>query len=524
MLFDFARLWTSKWRSRRAAGINTKSSLIELLENRSLLSTVEILTPIVGSAKVTATDKGDLPRAPPQTRTATWGKTGQIHPISFNEVVMATSGGASGATVAASKGTGKNPSLSIATSIGMSGSEWSATAESGSGVRMGDPINLRIVPEEGESPGTRVLVTLTVTGFRGTAAFTHAFHTEYHFENETHTIASGTLSRTTLTKTVTFEAEIGDDFDIAFSLEGSTTSDSPDGNATIAMFVKAEPVKVDLVPKSLAWDATKGGLSFKYAINEGSLPATKPPKVELFWAAGTKTIGNAIALSGFKPATKQGEYSFNVAGKQLRTVPKGATHLVLVLDRLNTITETNEENNKKSIADVAIQLGKDVSGVVHVKTLEVLKRLQRDAGQTKITITDLERTPLRQAQIMFQNCLTQGAASQLALYKDPGDQVIQVYIDQTKGLNKTQIASKKTAIVNLMLKKILTFKPLSQVSHHIVDGNDLQVVDIAPSSFASTATLNRFITSAIEARNAGLVSYIIRPGVGEKALHLEIPQ
>lgn len=159
--------------------------------------------------------------------------------------------------------------------------------------------------------------------------------------------------------------------------------------------------------------------------------------------------------------------------------------------------------------------------------LSTVKLVSNIAGSATvsatITVTSLERTPLRQAQIMFDQSLALGAQSQLNLCKDPGIQVIQIYIAQTKGLSRSRISARRTSIVKLMLKKIQSFKPMSQVSHHIVAGNDLQVVDIAPSSFSSSLASARFISAAIEAQKSKLISHIIKPGAGEKAIHLEIP-
>lgn len=529
-LTDFRQPFRSN--RRRGLQINLQPQEVQLLENRCLLSTVRPLDSTIATGTVYAADKdttyGNKPD-PPQKKSATWDSSGKMHPASSQDILQANSGsGAAGLKAGIQKGTGENPSISGAMSFVLIRKRALATMEGGTGIHGGDPINLRIIPDgEDESTGDPVRVTMTGIAFRSGVFSKSSYNIEYTYESETHVLGSGTLPSKEFRKSVTFEAEIGDDFDIAFDAEAqlSAGTDLVHVNGFVGIIIKVEPIKVDLVAKSLAWDTAKGGLTFKYAIKEGSLPESKPPRVELFWAKGSERIGNPIGLgSTFKAQTKQGEYSFNVPGTKLRNVPKGATHLILVLDRLDVIKETNEENNSSNVKDVAVRLGPDVEGVVKVPTLAVINRLQREAGQAIVNITEMERTPLRQAQIMFDNCLSQGVDSQLKLYKDPGDQVIKVYIAQTKGLTDEQIKAKRDSIVKLMLKKILSFDPVSKVSHHIVQGNLLQVVDIAPSSFSTASAKDRFLAAADTAKKAGLISHIIKPGEGEKAIHLEIPQ
>lgn len=528
MLSRLMDLLGTQRKSRRHRAFSVKQADVEMLEQRALLSTVKLVSNIAGSATMTATDKSPTDRDAPQTLNATWDSNGVSQPKAQpgRSGLSAVSGATvSGANVVITPIADKNPAFSFYSFVGGGVTKGVASFDVGTGVRRGDPVTLKIIPQTDEEDGQRVRVTLTASAWRWETAFTNHFEISYRLDGETVTIASGVLPTSALKKDVVFEAEIGDEFDVAFSIEGnlSLPKSSLLFSGHAGLQIKVEPIKVDLVATALAWDPTKGGVSFKYAIKDGSLPATTRPKVELFWATGTKTIGNPIPLTGFTAQTKQGEYSFNVPGNKLRTVPKGATHMILVLDRPNAIKEASETNNAKNVADVAIRLGPDVEGVVKVPTVAILKRLQRDAGQATITITSMERTPLRQAQVMFDNCLTQGAASQLGKYKAAGAAVIQVYIAQTKGLSKTQISAKRNTIVNLMLKKIQSFKPMSQVSHHIVDGNALQVVDIAPSSFSTSLAKGRFISSAIEAQRSKLISHIIKPGEGEKAIHLEIP-
>lgn len=113
----------------------------------------------------------------------------------------------------------------------------------------------------------------------------------------------------------------------------------------------------------------------------------------------------------------------------------------------------------------------DENGISQL-TRTILEEVGEASANTDITITSTARTPAEQARIMYGNIERTGAAEQLGIYANAGDQVINVY---TAGKN----AGKSQAqIISAMEAKINELGP-STVSKHLADPSVMNTFDVS---------------------------------------------
>ncbi len=92
----------------------------------------------------------------------------------------------------------------------------------------------------------------------------------------------------------------------------------------------------------------------RYRVDNGPLPTATTAK--LFWANGT-AIANILSPTPIVPPEpipvggpgSSGVITFNIPGSAFGTPPSGATHLLLVLDYENLVTEGHEDNNSVAL-------------------------------------------------------------------------------------------------------------------------------------------------------------------------------
>jgi hypothetical protein len=144
-------------------------------------------------------------------------------------------------------------------------------------------------------------------------------------------------------------------------------------------------------------------------------------------------------------------------------------------------------------------------------TLSVLRDIMRTADVVRLTITSTQRSPQDQARVMFDNIQRDGVARQKALYKAPGQSVIDAYVT-AKNAGKSPDDIKAA-----MLARILEIGP-EKVSRHAADPRVLNVFDVSP---ASVARQTAFVQAA---RNDRRVAKVLTPAENDPAFHLEIPQ
>ncbi len=138
----------------------------------------------------------------------------------------------------------------------------------------------------------------------------------------------------------------------------------------------------------------------------------------------------------------------------------------------------------------------------------VLKEVMKSAGVPGARITSVSRTPAEQARVMYENCVSKGAAFNKKMYANAGDQVIDVYT-----ANKGKPRDK---VIALMLAKIEAVGP-DKVSKHISDTH--YTFDVAPSSIPSAQHAG--FLKALRAHKS--VSNVIPPPT-DPAFHIEIPK
>jgi Transglycosylase SLT domain len=143
----------------------------------------------------------------------------------------------------------------------------------------------------------------------------------------------------------------------------------------------------------------------------------------------------------------------------------------------------------------------------------VLNDILAGCGLSSAFISSGQRTPPEQARAMYDNCETQGVASQLNLYGPFGDMIIQVYVAGKKaGKTAAQIQADMT-------KRIIAVGP-TNVSHHAADPKILNVFDVAPSSIP-LAKQDAFQKAVLADKR---VHTFFSPHQGDPGFHIEIPQ
>src|SRR6201993_5314073 len=141
----------------------------------------------------------------------------------------------------------------------------------------------------------------------------------------------------------------------------------------------------------------------------------------------------------------------------------------------------------------------------------VLSDIMGVAGVTTLTITSTQRSPQDQARVMYANIVRDGVAKQKALYKAPGQAVVDAYA-AAKAAGKSPDEIKAA-----MVDRILELGP-ETVSRHAADPKVLNVFDVSP---ASVAHGDAFVAAA---RADARVSKVLTPANNDPAFHLEIPQ
>ena len=168
------------------------------------------------------------------------------------------------------------------------------------------------------------------------------------------------------------------------------------------------------------------------------------------------------------------------------------------------------------MADNNIVFGpKAKSGDVSPFTLTVLQDIMRTANVARITITSTQRSPQDQARVMYDNIVREGVAAQKALYKAPGQSVIDAYVT-AKNAGKSPDDIKAA-----MVARILEVGP-EKVSRHAADPKVLNVFDISPTSVSASQDQQQAFVRA--ARSDQRVAKVLTPADNDPAFHLEIPQ
>ena len=139
---------------------------------------------------------------------------------------------------------------------------------------------------------------------------------------------------------------------------------------------------------------------------------------------------------------------------------------------------------------------------------EILRDILKAAGLAGATVTSAHRTPAEQARVMYENCVSKGAAYNEALYCMAGDRVVEVF--------EANRDRPRAAVIQLMTEKILEIGP-ERISMHMSDTH--YTFDVAPSSIP-VAKHAAFVAAVLGNK---AVSKLIQPPK-DPAFHVEIPK
>lgn len=234
----------------------------------------------------------------------------------------------------------------------------------------------------------------------------------------------------------------------------------------------------DQVRPALAWNNTAGGLNLTWEVLNRALE--NDATIDVHFASGTadaNRLGAAVFSHVVPSGTAVGAGGpEHVPGTDLADDPAGTTHLLA----------RSSESQVGALADAEIGYGANADATaVSAGMVDIVKDGLRAAGASRGTITSTARTPADQARAMFNNCLANGAASQLALYAAAGDAVIRVYINATAGMTTAQIRAAAGTIRAAMEAEINAQGP-ENVSRHCGDPAVRTVIDVGYSSFNAT--------------------------------------
>ena len=138
----------------------------------------------------------------------------------------------------------------------------------------------------------------------------------------------------------------------------------------------------------------------------------------------------------------------------------------------------------------------------------ILKGILKTAGLAAATVTSAHRTPEEQARVMYDNCVSKGAAYNHALYCTAGDRIVEVF-----EANRDQ---PRDTVIRLMTEKIEEIGP-SNVSMHMSDTH--YTFDVAPRSIPEEK--HPAFVAAVLGNKA--VSKLLQPP-RDPAFHLELPK
>jgi hypothetical protein len=168
----------------------------------------------------------------------------------------------------------------------------------------------------------------------------------------------------------------------------------------------------------------------------------------------------------------------------------------------------------KAAGSVSISFGPNArQDAVAASSVEILADILRAAGLTKATITSTARSAADQARAMYQNLVTAGVEAQRALYRSPGNKVIDTFVALTE-------AGKSPAeIEEGMRDRIIEIGP-SNVSRHCGDFQVLNVFDVGPYSLGGAKARKAFADAATAEVGKRISKFI--PWPKDPGEHLEI--
>lgn len=278
----------------------------------------------------------------------------------------------------------------------------------------------------------------------------------------------------------------------------------------------------DLKPTLVGWDTTLGGVRFAYTNQGGALTVSTTAK--LFWANGT-TMANILSSTPIFthniPVGFSGQSAnIHIPGSLLHDGPTDTTHMLLVIDRENLVTESSEANNTLALADVTVipKNGTVNMAVLSSYTIGAIKDSLRRAAELQAIVNSTKRTIREQAEAVCGNIQKpgKGLSKQKLLYgaNPPMTAALQAYEDSLTNTPPPNCADVLTASLEA---SVAGGAQLGSISKHLGDYSQLQAVDVSYNN----AVNKQLLWSAFLANPK--ISKTIGPP-NDPALHIEIPQ
>jgi len=159
--------------------------------------------------------------------------------------------------------------------------------------------------------------------------------------------------------------------------------------------------------------------------------------------------------------------------------------------------------------------------IVSNYSIAVIKMALKESGMTHAVITSTIRTPLEQANIMYNKAFD-NYKSQIDLYGRNGDEVLKIFKE-----NKTK---PRDEVINLMIEKINDLeKSKRRVSKHVVSKESYRKENIIDIGTASTCKVSKNFnmgkfTKALETlvKEGYIKKFIDETKITNKAWHIEI--
>ncbi len=212
-------------------------------------------------------------------------------------------------------------------------------------------------------------------------------------------------------------------------------------------------------------------------INVGSVDGKfgSDPKSGTLWGVNKFKTNNHLSNSG----SNEG-----VVGQTTWSVLRYVTflHILGLEDIVGNNTGTSSTDSEDvDTSSVSVSFTSDCnSSVVNAKAIKILKIALKKSGNTSAIITSTIRTPEAQAGAMYDNIVKTGPDAQKAIYKAPGQAVVDAYTT-AKNAGKS-----KKQIIQAMVDKINALWP-QRVSLHVVplaEYAKLNVFDVSQNSIS----------------------------------------
>lgn len=243
------------------------------------------------------------------------------------------------------------------------GYDWSFTSESGNDIWFASRLNghFTIEPQNDEQIGDKVKVTVTASFSASSGAYESVTNENVSFTAAlqdsvfmTKTL-SGDFPNDSISGSASAILEIGDTFTASYLMQGSGHAPDfypsfrylgPEGTVSYTLTVQPY-VEADISVSQLNWNYAAGGVDVQYGFTLPTGDNTTTSHLELYWSAGSSVneiIGSPLDTLPLNSGTASSGV-WHVGSDRIGVPPSGATHLIAIADRDDSLEEAHEDNN-----------------------------------------------------------------------------------------------------------------------------------------------------------------------------------